>query len=273
MKKFLLIFMIILLAAAAYGQEKALTKGEAIEQISAADFMRAKIGQLLSWTVGYDISRVNRVRLVPTINYVKAIPKSVPPDNRTILEVTASVDDPGGLTNISGVRADLSSIGKFPNMMLVDNGLWGDQLAEDGIYTLQSSVNREISSGDKEITVAAANKKGWLAVSRATVEVKKDPLITSVSAQPERVPAGGELALEVVIDNPGRSEDLKEVIADLSELGLSKTTELYPVRLSTYGAKFSVPSDLPPGIKKILLKASNLAGGYTSAIMSVEVLR
>jgi hypothetical protein len=273
MKKFLPIFIFLLLAVTAGGQEKALTKGEAIEQISAADFMREKIGQLLSWTVGYDISKVNRVRLVPTINYIKAVPRRVPPDGRTILEVTTSVDDPGGLSNISGVRADLSSIGNFPNMMLVDNGLWGDQVANDGIFTLQSSVNREVSAGDKEITVAAANKKGWLAVSRTTVEVKKDPVIVAAAARPERVLAGGELALEVEIENPGRPEDIREVLADLSELGLSRNTELFPLKPSLYGLKFSVPANISGGIKKILLQASNLAGGYTSAIMSVEVIR
>ena len=156
---------------------KALTKGEALERISAVDFVKRKVGNLLSWTIGYDESKVSRASLVPVINYVRAQPIRVPPDGRTVLELTASVDDPAGLQNISGVRADLSNIGKLPNMMLVDNGLWGDKKAGDGIYTLQSNVSPRITEGEKEIPVAAANQNGWLALSKTSVDIEKNPTV------------------------------------------------------------------------------------------------
>ncbi|MDD5594611.1 MAG: hypothetical protein PHG97_07740, partial [Candidatus Margulisbacteria bacterium] len=127
------------------GAEEAMTKGEAIQLLSTTDFMKQKIGELLSWTVGYDVSKVSRVKLTPTINYLRAVPRKLPPDGRTIMEVEASVDDPGGLINIAGVRADLSSIGRLPNTMLVDNGLYGDKKAGDGVYTLQATVSPKIS--------------------------------------------------------------------------------------------------------------------------------
>src|SRR3989338_3880042 len=163
-----------------YAQKKAeagenMTKGEAIMMLSATDFMKQRIGELLSWTVGYDVSRVNRVKLTPTINYVKAVPRKMPPDGRTVLELVASVDDPAGLSNISGVRADLSSIGRLPNTTLVDNGLFGDQRAAVGVYTLQTSVSRSVALGVKDIPVAVANKKGWLALAKTSLDVRKNP--------------------------------------------------------------------------------------------------
>lgn len=151
--------------------DEVLTKGDAISLISATDFIKNKIGDLFSWTIGYDISRVNRIKLVPNIKYIKAVPRSIPPDGRSILEISAAVEDPSGLPNIAGVRADLSTVGRLSNMILVDSGLWGDKVAGDGTYTIQSNINSAVLSGDKEIPVAVANKQGWLAVTKTTILV------------------------------------------------------------------------------------------------------
>ena len=45
----------------------------------------------------------------------------------------------------------------------------------DGIYSLQSSVSRVVSTGNKEISVAVANKKGWMAISKTTIIVGNNP--------------------------------------------------------------------------------------------------
>lgn len=176
MKHLIVALMVITVFAGLAPAEEVLSKGEAVAMISATDFMKNKIGDLLSWTIGYDMNKVNRMRLVPSFRYITAVPRRVPPDGRTILELSAAVEDPMGLLNISGVRADLTSIGKLQNMTLVDNGLWGDKIAGDGIYTLQSNISPSTPIGEKEIAVAAANKKGWLAISKTSVAV--DPGIT-----------------------------------------------------------------------------------------------
>ncbi|MBU0671478.1 MAG: hypothetical protein KJ732_00450 [Candidatus Margulisbacteria bacterium] len=266
--------------AAAQGQV-GLTKGEAIMKITAADFVKKKIGELVSWTVGYDISKVSRVKLTPTINYVKAVPKRVPPDGRTILEILASVDDPGGLTNISGVRADLSAIGRLANTMLVDNGLFGDEKAADGIYTLQTSVSPKIELGPKEVPVAVANKKGWLALAKTTLDIKKNPAIIEAKFAPERLVADGKslVTLTVKIDNPGRIEDIKIVTADLRALGY---TELLPMLNDGRGGdaaanddifslQFVVPDFLKDGDYLIRIGAANLAGGYEARDITIKV--
>jgi hypothetical protein len=185
------------------------------------------------------------------------------------------VDDPGGLQNIGGVRGDLSNIGKFPNMMLVDNGLWGDAVADDGVYTLQTNVDKGVETGNKEIAVAAVNKKGWLAVSRATVDIQKDPVITEVTLIPDRVTSGRPalVNLQVKIDNPGRAEDLNQVMVDLSAVGGGAGKVIPETAPGVYSMQFVAPAQLNPGSKKIIISAVNNAGGSASAIIQLEVNR
>jgi hypothetical protein len=264
-------------------EQKALTRGEAIMLISATDFMKKKIGELVSWTVGYDISKVSRVKLTPSINYVKAVPRRVPPDGRTILEIVAAVDDPGGLGNIAGVRADLSSIGRLPNTMLVDNGLFGDKEASDGIYTLQTSASPKIEMGPKEVSVAVANKKGWLALAKTTLDIKKNPGIIEAEFSPDKVRADGRsmTTLTVRVDNPGRIEDVKSVTADLRALGY---TELVPLRNDGKGGdavagddvftlQLTIQDFVKTGDHQVRIGASNLIGGYTDRDIVLKIYK
>ncbi len=278
-----------ILPAAVYAQKtaeaegEALTKGEAVMLLSATDFMRKKIADLLSWTIGYNISKLSRVKLTPSINYVKAIPRKIPPDGRTVFEIVASVDDPGGLGNIAGVRADLSSVGRLQNMMLVDNGLFGDEKAEDGIYTLQSSIPIEVEVGKKEVQIAVANKKGWLALAKTSIDIKKNPTITEARFTPDRVKADGwdNVILTVKIDNPGRREDLRQVTADLRAFGYGKLLLLrndgkggdLVASDDVYSLQFIVPKGIKPGKYPIRIGASNLASGYIAADLLLRVYK
>ena len=275
---FILSFMLIFTSSSAYAQkktkpkEKVLTKGEAIMLLTATDFVKKKIGALLSWSIGYDISKVSRVKLIPTIGYVKASPRKTPPDGRTIVEIIASVDDPGGLTNISGVRADLTSLGRLSNTTLVDNGLFGDKKAEDGIYTLQTTVSPKIKLGVKEVQVAVANKKGWLAMAKTSLDVKKNPVIIGAEFVPERVKADGRqmVTLRVMVDNPGRITDLGKVTADLSDFGYTEVALLRNdgqggdavAKDDVFTLQFTVPKFVAEGDYKIKIAATNISGGY-----------
>lgn len=260
-----------------------LSKGEAIMLLSATDFMKRKIGELLSWTVGYDISKVNRVRLTPTIGYIKAAPKKVPPDGRTVLEILAAVDDPAGLANIAGVRADLSSIGRLPNTMLVDNGLFGDEKAGDGIYTLQTSVSPKVPQGSKDIPVAAVNKKGWLALAKTSLEVKKNPVILWAKFTPEKALANGTtlVTIAVRVDNPGRIEDVAKVSADLRDLGLYEETMLRNdgeagdafAGDDIWSLQFTLAKGTPLGPYAIPVSVNNLSGGEAEGEAGITVIR
>jgi len=268
-------------AAPAGGQEKTLTRAEVIEKLSATDFFRKKIGDLLNWSVGYDITKINRTNLAPTLSWIKADPDKSPPDDRTVVTLTAKVSDPSGLDNIKGVRADLSSIDRLPNTMLVDTGLWGDTKANDGVYTLQTTVGSGVSSGGKEIPVAVANRSGWVAINRANIEVQSNPVISEGNANPQSLRADGaaEVLLSVKVENPGRQEDLKEVTIDLTSIGLENDVRMWDD--GTHGdikagdRTFSV-SVVPKegtgsGTKKLKVSASNLFGGSSEGEISLVV--
>jgi hypothetical protein len=272
MKKILVILNLIMMLTAgnAAWAERAMTKAEAMALLARSAAVKKKEANMLNWGTGYDITKINRVRMMPIINYVNAVPKRMPPDDRTIIEITASVDDPGGLKNISGVKADLSGLGKLANMTLVDTGLWGDSVAGDGIFTLQTTVNRDIPSGGKEVQVTAANKKGWLAVAKTTIDIAKDPVIVSVTAYPNRVTAGGTITLAVKVDNPGRIEDVSEVRVNLSEVGGGEV--LLPfAQDDTFSDNITIGASTVPGVKRLPVRITNLAGGQSSGIIQIEV--
>jgi len=255
------------------GEVEYLTKGDAVMLLSATDFVKQKIGALLSWTIGYDITKINRVQLIPSINYIKVVPRKVPPDGRTVLEIIASVDDPGGLGNIAGVRADLSAIGQLPNMMLVDSGLFGDEKAGDGIFTLQTNVPDRIEPGAKDVPVAVANKKGWLALAKTTLDISKNPVIIETRFSPETVIADGKsvITIFVKVDNPGRETDIKGVTADLSLFGYEEKTALRNLGNKLYSIRFFVPVKVKAGSYPIRVEAFNLAGGQTTGVYLLRV--
>jgi len=265
------IIAIILLSGSAFAQ-KAMTRAEAMALLAKSSQVKKKETALFNWNVGYDISQINRVRLMPVINFIHAVPKKTPPDGRTIIELTASVDDPGGDNNIRGVKADLSNLGKIANMTLVDNGLWGDEIPRDGIYTLQTTVNPDVDLGNKEIPVTAANKKGWLAVSKTSIIVDRNPVIVSAVASPVRVPAGSYTSIAVKLDNPGRIEDVSEVIVDMREIG-GEEAKLMLVKDDTFAQNVAIPGQAQPGIKRLPVRALNLAGGVASGFVQIEVIR
>jgi hypothetical protein len=285
MKKYIILFAIFLAcfncAFAETEKDKTLTRAEVIDKISTADFFKKKIGDLLNWSVGYDITKINRTNLAPTISWIKVIPPKAPPDDRTIITLTAKVSDPSGLDNVRGVRADLSAIDKLPNMMLVDTGLWGDIKSSDGVFTLQTNVGYGVQSGAKDIPVAVANKSGWVAIGRTNVEVQSNPVISDGKATPPSVRADGvtEVLLTARVENPGRQEDLREVAVDLTSIGLESNVRMWDDGsrgdIKAGDMAFSV-SVMPKkgtgsGMKKLPVRAVNIFGGSSDGEINLMV--
>lgn len=265
------------------GGQQYLTKGDVIQLLAASEAMKKKISALFSWREGYDRSRINRGGLTPTINFVDLVPRKVPPDGRTVFEVIATINDPGGLENIAGVRADLSAVGRLPNTAMVDSGLFGDKKAGDGLYTLQANVSPKVDQGDKDIQVSAANKKGWLALAKATLEVRRNPIILAAGCQPEKVLADGKTLATITIrvDNPGRVEDMRSITANLWAFGLSDRT---PLRNDgrvgdalggddVWTVQFILSSGTAPGNYAIPIEVTNLAGGVAAGTVAVTVIK
>jgi hypothetical protein len=238
--KNVLIFIITIAVAlalnfTAYGakpaakSEKLLTRGDMAIMLTTTNFMKEKIGALFNFSIGYNLSLFNRSTMAPMIRYAKVNPYMIPPDGRTLFLISAAVDDPGGLSQIVGVRADTSSLGKLSNMTLVDNGSWGDQAASDGVYTLQTNVKANIEEGEKEIPISVVNKKGWMSIAKTNVIIEKKPTIIDAHASPKKITADGKTKtlLTVKIYNPEGVEGIKSVFVDLTQIGGEKNTQMY----------------------------------------------
>ena len=283
-KKAILILALAVVTSSCFAEEakeKPVTRAEVIERLSTTDFLKKKIGDLLNWGVGYDITKINRTNLAPTISFIKAMPVKVPPDNRTVVLITAKVSDPKGLDNIRGVRADLSTINKLPNTMLVDNGLWGDERSSDGVYTLQTSVPYDVNNGSKDIPVAVANKAGWVALGSTNLDVQNNPVITDAKAEPSSLPADGSTSviLSARVENPGRQEDLKEVKVDLRNIGMAENARMSDDGTGSdkragdmvYTVATTVKAGTARGIKKLTVHAVNVSGGEGTGDITLTV--
>ncbi|MFH1387119.1 MAG: hypothetical protein ABIH50_05590 [bacterium] len=282
--KYLLVWLMIFtfFAAAAKGEES-MTQGEAIELLSKTSFVKKKVDELFSWAIGYDLSRVNKMKLTPTINFLKAVPRKMPPDGRTIFDIQAGIEDPKGLTNVAGVRADLAPIGRLPGTSLVDNGLFGDQKSNDGVYTLQTNVAATAVIGGKDIPVSVTNKDGWLALAKVSLDVKKNPMILSASCQPEKALADGKalVTITVKVENPGRDEDIAGVFVDLRQINLPERYPLLNNGLegdmiagdNIWAARFVLPTDVRSGKFIIPVQAINIIGGLGAGEAALTVYK
>ena len=274
MKKLsLLILAFLIFSSAVFAEDAPLTKGEVIDKLSTTDFVKDKIGQLFNINVGYDPSKISRLQVMPTIGYVKVTPKQVSPFGHSVLLLTASVNDPKGIKNISAVKADLNEIGKYSNMSLVDTGLWGDLLADDGVFSLQSNINPQTMPGEKELPITAVNRKGWKAVGRTVVMVE-DNRIVSISIMPEQIKIGGnnKVSLTAQAINPDEARNIRSAKADLSALGIDKELVLQNKAAGLFSSEFLVPSSITQGDKKIFVYLTDNKGSSNMRTIYLEVL-
>lgn len=276
-KNIILIGLLVLIASPVLGEKKEtyLTKGDVIQMLANSSAVKQKINELFSWTAGYDASKINKGRFTPTINYVQVTPRSVPPDGKTIFDLVASINDPGGLKNVAGVRADLSAIGQLPNMAMIDTGTFGDTKEADGRYTLQSNVEPKTALGGKDIQITATNKKGWLALVKTSIEVRKDPIIRELRVFPGKVLADGSslATIEVAIDNPGGSRAVRTAVVNLWSLGLADRAALSYLGDDIWAVEFVVPGNQGPGRYQLPVEVTNLAGGVAVGSISVDVTK
>ncbi|MBU0630409.1 MAG: hypothetical protein KKC80_05760 [Candidatus Margulisbacteria bacterium] len=280
-KQLAAIIGLLLLVLPVAAEEATMTKDDAVLLISAVKNLKNRLNDLFSFTTGYDLSKVNQVRLTPTINWVKVTPKKAPPDGQTVLEIVAAVDDPNGLSNIAGVRADLASIGQLSDAQLIDNGKFGDVVAGDGLFTLLTTIMPETSLGPKDINVSAINRNGWMALAKTTIDVEIKPLIIEAKAVPEKISpqSGAFVTLVLRVDNPGRPIDVKSISADIRPLGFQDALSFrndgqdgdVASGDDTWTVRFLLPKTLSPGNYLIPIEVINLAGGTATGKIPISI--
>lgn len=290
-KKYLLVFVVITLlllnvqtrVLANIPEKQYVSRGEMAVMFSSTNFMKQQIEGLMNFAVGYNLFSLSRSTMAPIIRYVKVAPFMVPPDGRTLFKIYTSVDDPGGASQILGVNADISSVGRLSKMSLVDNGLWGDDKAGDGIYTLQTSPATKLIPGEKELTVSVANKKGWLSVAKATVVIENNPVIVQAEANPSTIRVDGKTSvlLTVKIENPGRIEDINNVQVDLTQLGGTGSVAMYNNGLhgdlkdsdNIFSLEIMPDNKISFGEKRLPVFVSNVAGGFANGVIVLNVAK
>ncbi len=90
--------------------------------------------------------------------------------------VTLYVKVKGGVQT-AGVMVDLSDLGRLDNFELNDQGLWGDEIAGDGMYSGQVIISPNAGLGEKELTVRVIDSTGkrstaFIGITVAILEAK-----------------------------------------------------------------------------------------------------
>ena len=90
-----------------------------------------------------------------------------------VLKIMVRVTDENGEGDISSVTIDLSPMGVDLIKALNDDGVFGDELEGDGIYTLEFSVPENAPSGTKRFVVTAEDRGGEMAHEDVSITFSK----------------------------------------------------------------------------------------------------
>ncbi|MFQ6089100.1 MAG: Ig-like domain-containing protein, partial [Candidatus Methanofastidiosia archaeon] len=123
----------------------------------------------------------------PVIGQISAIPAYVPNTGLSTSKLTAQVSDVDD--NLLSVYIDLTSIGKDALTPMRDDGVYPDDVASDGIFTVVTSVAPGTEVGQKILSVTATDTMGAQGVGTIILNVVKDPpdnppTLTSESVTP-----------------------------------------------------------------------------------------
>ncbi len=95
------------------------------------------------------------INYLPEILDARAVPNNIKNDETTTVLFLVEIEDKNGLEDVYQVTIDLSSIGGKEQQKLYDNGKYGDELNNDGIYSYEYVVSEGINPGSKVLRVSA----------------------------------------------------------------------------------------------------------------------
>jgi len=154
-----------------------------------------------------------------------ASPSSVAQGGVTLITAQATAATNPVSTSI-GVTANLSVLGGRKSQRLRDNGLNGDLLAGDGIFSHRQTIGSSATVRTATIRVLATDAQGRSSTSSASVQItSSDPSVSpfgAASASPSSLLAGEASLLTVrVTAGTGPASTGLSVTSDLSSLGLA----------------------------------------------------
>ncbi|MCZ8113530.1 choice-of-anchor X domain-containing protein [Silanimonas sp.] len=223
------------------------------------------------------------VATVPLAIVGAASPTSVAPGGATL--VTARVTAATNPTSTSiGVIANLSSLGGSKSQRLRDNGLNGDAVAGDGVYSFRQTVVSSIATGSKSVRFLVNDAQGRSASSSATVmvtaaETSVSPF-GSASASPSSLLPGESSLLTVrVTAGTGPVSTGLSVTSDLSSLGLGAAQAFNDAGQNgdavagdgTYSFRATVPGAASAGTRTLSARVADAQGRSSTAAYSLTV--
>ncbi len=111
--------------------------------------------------------------LGPQILSFIAEPQEVPADGSTPLYFVAQVYHPQGLETIGSVRLNLTPVGAEGWQDMKDDGTGADDVAGDGVYTLQTTVDESVPPGPKGVFLQVSDAAGKKAVEVFELKIKR----------------------------------------------------------------------------------------------------
>jgi len=212
-----------------------------------------------------------------------ASPTSVAPGGTTLVTARVTAATNPASTSI-GVTANLSALGGSKSQRLRDNGLNGDAVAGDGVYSFRQTVGSSITTGSKTVRVAVNDAQGRSASAStsftvAAAETSVSPF-GSASASPSSLLAGESSLLTVrVTAGTGPASTGLTVASDLSSLGLSVAQAFNDAGQNgdavagdgTYSFRATVPGAASAGTRTLSARIADAQGRSSTAGFSLTV--
>jgi hypothetical protein len=220
---------------------------------------------------------------VPLAVVGSAAPTTVAPGSATLVTARVTAATNPASTSI-GVTANLSALGGSKSQRLRDNGLNGDAVAGDGIYSFRQTVGSTISTGAKSVRILVND--GQRRSASATTSLTVGSAETSVSpfgnaaASPSSLLAGESSLLTVrVTAGTGPASTGLTVSSDLSSLGLGASQAFNDAGQNgdavagdgTYSYRATVPGAAATGTRTLSARIADAQGRSSTAGFSLTV--
>lgn len=212
-----------------------------------------------------------------------AAPASVAPGAATLVTARVTAATLPASTSI-GVTANLSGLGGSKSQRLRDNGLNGDAVAGDGVYSFRQTVRSSISPGVRTVRLEVNDAQGRSVVGSASVEVVAATPSTApfgaASASPSTLVAGESSLLTVrVTPGTGPASTGLAVTSDLSSIGLAAAQSFNDAAQNgdavagdgTFSFRATVPATVSAGGRTLSARISDAQGRSGTAGFGLTV--
>ncbi|MEW6096264.1 MAG: choice-of-anchor X domain-containing protein, partial [bacterium] len=228
------------------------------------------IGPISKGLLLYDIS-------VPIITAQQATPDIVFASET--VKFTARVEDIH--SGVQWVIISTSLIG-LQDMVMYDDGMNGDEVENDGIYTIQATIPNDTRRGVYNLVVTAYDNCTNIATSTITLRIEKPddtpPTITDQQVTPEIVNVGDGVKFTAKVEDTGSG--VKSVIIDLFAINGSSIQQMYDdgtngdeiANDEIYTYKTTIPKSVSLGMKKLIITAEDNVSNISKGTITLQVI-